>query len=77
MKEIVISPLRIKKELITLLTIFIIGLIANVIAIVIYKTGWSETITSVPYVLLFTLVVYLLWSFIRIIVWSIIRIFKR
>lgn len=77
MKEIVITPLRIKKECITLLSIFVIGLITNVIAIIIYKGGWGEMITSLPYVLLFTVVVYLLWSLVRIIVRSIIGMIKR
>jgi hypothetical protein len=77
MKEIVITPLRIKKEGLTLMAIFIIGLIVNAIAIIIYKGKWGEMFTSLPYVLLFTLVLYLLWSLVRIIVHSIMGLVKR
>jgi hypothetical protein len=77
MKDIVITPLRIKNELITLLAIFFIGVVINMLAIIIYKGRWNEMFTSLPYVLLFTLVVYLLWLLVRIIVRSIIGLVKR
>jgi len=73
----VITPSRIKKELLTLLILFLIGFIANIVAIIVYKTNFKEILTSLPYVVLFTLAVYLLWSFFRLLVGAIIFLFKR
>lgn len=77
MKDIVITPLRIRKELITLLVLFLIGFIANIVAIIVYKTHFIEIITSVPYVVLFSLVAYLFWLLVRIIFYLISRVLKR
>ncbi|MBN1927894.1 MAG: hypothetical protein JW798_18825 [Prolixibacteraceae bacterium] len=77
MKDIVITPLRIRKELITLLVLFLIGFIANIVAIIVYKTHFIEIITSVPYVVLFSLVAYFLWLLVRIIFYLISRVIKQ
>ena len=77
MKDIVITPLRIRKELITLLVLFLIGFIANIVAIIVYETHFVEIITSVPYVVLFSLVVYLLWLLVRIIFYLFSRMLKH
>jgi len=68
MKDIVITYKRIRLELITLLICFSIGFTVNIVAIVLYKTVLSEIITSLPYILIFTLVIYSLWSMLRLIV---------
>jgi hypothetical protein len=65
MKDIMIPSKRIKKELITLLICFLIGFTANVGAVIYYKTAAIEIITSLPYVLIFTAVIYVIWSLIR------------
>jgi hypothetical protein len=69
MKDITISASRIKKEFITLLFCFLIGFIANVGAVIYYKSAATEIITSIPYVLVFMFVIYSIWSLLRIIQW--------
>lgn len=71
MKEIIITGDRIKKELRTVLVCFLIGFIANIGAIIFYKTVWTEILTSIPYIFIFTLVLYCLWTIIRIIIFFI------
>lgn len=77
MKDIVITPLRIRKELITLLVLFLTGFVANIVAIILYKTHFIEIISSVPYVVLFSLVAYLLLLLVRIIFYLISRALKK
>lgn len=67
MKDIVISAKRIKTELVTLLVCFLIGIVANIGAVLYYQSAASELITSIPYVLVFTFVIYSLWSLFRLI----------
>lgn len=67
MNDILITSKRIKKELITLLVCFIIGVIANIGAIIYYKSEAVEILTSLPYVLVFTGFIYLVWSLILLI----------
>lgn len=67
MNDISISSKRIKIELITLLVCFIIGFLANIGAIIYYKSVAIEMLTSLPYVLAFTGFIYLAWSLLRII----------
>jgi hypothetical protein len=71
MKDILITGVRIKKELITLSVCFLIGFVANIVAIIFYKTVYAEVITSLGYILVFTFVLYLIWSLLRILVWFI------
>ena len=67
MNDILITSKRIKKELITLLVCFIIGVIANIGAIIYYKSEAVEILTSLPYVLVFTGFIYIVWSLILLI----------
>ena len=61
MKNVIVSNLQVKKDL-TLLFVFIfIVLIANVGAIVIYNLAFKELITSMPYILPFVVLLYLVW----------------
>lgn len=67
MKDIIITQKRIKKEITALLVCLLVGILANVGAIIWYKTSFSEIITSLHYVLFFSFALYLLWCFIRIV----------
>jgi len=71
MKEIVISVKRIKTELFSLLVCFLIGFVANIGAVIYYKTPASEIITSLPYVLVFMVVIYCFGFFLILIKWVI------
>jgi predicted membrane protein len=66
MNDITITPRRIIRELITFLVCFVIGFLVNLVAIVIYKSNFSELFTSLHYVLIFSIVIYLIWSLMRL-----------
>jgi len=76
MKDIIISSKRIRKELVTLLVCFIVGFIANVGAIIYYKSAAVEMLTSLPYVLVFCGFIYIVWSLVRLIKWFLFKAIK-
>lgn len=65
MKELIISTRRQKTELKTLLVCFIIANLVNLVAIIVYDASLLELITSIGYVAVFTLVIYVAWTAIR------------
>jgi hypothetical protein len=65
MKDIIITGKRLKHELMILLISFIISFILNIGAIIFYKTPWTEIITSIFYVITFTVALYVAWIIIR------------
>lgn len=78
MKEIVISPKRIKTELVTLVICFVIANLINLYAILSYKNAsFSELVTSLGYILILSVAIYLLWSLLRILFYSIKYLFRR
>lgn len=72
MKDIKISAKRQKQELLTLLVCIVIAELLNVYAIIAYDGKWSQLITSIGYVLVFGLLLYLSWTALRI-AWSILK----
>lgn len=76
MKDIIISSKRIKKELVTLLVCFIVGFIANIGAIIYYESAAVEMLTSLPYVIVFSGFIYLVWSLVRLIKWFLFKAIK-
>ncbi len=70
-KDIVVSANRINTELITLLVCLFIGFVANIGAVIYYKSAVIEIFTSLPYVLVFMVAIYCFWSFLRLIKWLI------
>jgi len=68
MKDFTISGNRVIRELIIFLICFIIAFLTNVIAIIIYKTHFSELLTSLYYVLIFSLLIYFVSTFIRLLI---------
>jgi len=77
MKDILITGVRAKKELITLLVCFLIGFVANIGAIIFYKTVYTEVISSLGYILVFTFALYFIWSMLRILTWLLFKLIKR
>jgi hypothetical protein len=65
MKEIIISPERLRKELYFLLASFGIALLLNVYSIIKYQTNWVEIITQIGYVFLLSLLFYLILLLVR------------
>lgn len=76
MKDIIITGVRVKKELITLLVCFLIGFVANIGAIIYYKTAMTEIITSIGYVMVSAFVLYFIWSLLRILTWLLFKLIK-
>jgi len=66
MNDITISSNRIKKELITLFICFLIAYSCNIGAIIYYESPFYELVTSLLYVMIFSVLLYVVWSFIRI-----------
>lgn len=77
MKNTIITARRKKIELLTLLACFIIGNLANLYAIVSYKTPLSEMLTSIFYVLAFSCVLYIFWTVLRILFYGIKKLFLK
>ena len=77
MKDTVLTARRKKIELITLLVCFIITNLANLYAIIKYNTSFIEMITSIFYIIVFTLALYACWSLLRILFYGIKRLFIK
>ncbi len=73
MKEIIITPKQLKKELLYWLYAFGLANILNIYSIIKYQTNWMELFTQIGYVFVLSIIIYLLLVFIRMIV----RILKR
>jgi len=71
MKEIIISKTRSRTELINMSICFIIACLSNLGAIIYYKAPAIELITSIGYVIIFAIGLYILWVIIRLIVYGI------
>jgi len=67
MRDTVITSRRKKIEIATLIFCFIIANLVNWYAINRFKTSYKELFTSLGYVIILTLVLYLLWTVIRLI----------
>ena len=77
MKDVIIKGKRMRHELITLLVCFIIANLLNVYAILSYHAHSSEMITSIFYVLVFSIALYVAWSLVRLLCYGIKRIFTN
>ncbi|MBR1719263.1 MAG: hypothetical protein IJ726_02430 [Phocaeicola sp.] len=66
MKDIIITGKRVKIELYTLLACFIIAEALNIFAIIKYHTKFSEIITTLGYIAIFTIALYVAWTIIRL-----------
>lgn len=75
MKDTIITARRKKKELLTIIACFLIGTLANLYAIITYKTPLSEMLTSFFYVLAFSCVLYVFWTILRLLFYGISNLF--
>ncbi|MDR0895710.1 MAG: hypothetical protein LBN06_10505 [Prevotellaceae bacterium] len=75
MKDTIITARQKKIELITLLMCFVVANLCNLYAIIEYGTPFSELITSIFYVLIFTVVLYVVWTAVRLLFYRIKSIF--
>jgi len=77
MKDIVIKAKRIKAELIIFSVCLALSFLGNTGAVIFYKSPAIEIITSLYYVLIFSIFLYLFISIIRIIIKLIKKLFRR
>lgn len=77
MKDTIITARRKKKELLTLIACFLIGTLANLYAIITYKTPLLEMLTSFFYVLAFSCVLYVFWTILRLLFYGIRNLFLK
>ena len=70
MKDIIITPRHLKKQFAAFLICFAIAFILNIIGIVVYKTAWSELLTSLKYVFIVAFVLYIIVLLIRLIIFT-------
>lgn len=71
MKDTIITGRRKKKELITLLICCLLANLTNVYAIFTYHTPATELITSIGYVAVATIFLYVVWSVLRLLFYGI------
>lgn len=70
MKDVTITGLRIKKEIIILVVSFIAAIVLNIFAISKFKTNWSELINQLHVVILVAIAIYILVFIFRLIFWG-------
>lgn len=63
MKDTIVTARRKKTELITLLICFVVSNLLHLYAIIAYHAPFTEMITSIFYIIIFTFVLYAFWGF--------------
>ena len=77
MKDITITTRRQRTELITLLVCFVVANTLNLYAILSHSAPLSELVTSFFYIVVFTLVLYVLWTIVRLAGYGVKRLTRR
>lgn len=77
MKDSIISAKTKKRELNIFIIAFVVAFILNIISIIAYNTQWIEVVSSLHYVLLFAIVLYIIQGIIRLIIWGIRQLVSR
>lgn len=77
MRDIIITKKRIGTELIIVALCFAIAFIANVVAVIIYKSPLTEIYSSIFFVLTATLVLYVLSVIVRAIIALLVQLIRK
>ena len=75
MKDTLITARRKKVELCTMTVCFVVSFLLNWYAIAEYNAPYTELYSSIFYVLLFAVALYVAWTFLRLVVYGISRLF--
>ena len=73
MKDTIVTARRKKIELITLLVCFVVS---NLL-IIAYHAPFTEMITSIFYIIIFTFVLYAFWGILRLLFYGMQALFKK
>jgi uncharacterized membrane protein len=65
MNDIIIPHKRVKREIWTLVSCFVIANLINLYAIITFKTKFTELFTMIGYVVVTSLALYFVWSLLR------------
>ena len=76
MKDTIVTARRKKTELITLLC-FVVSNLLHLYAIIAYHASFTEMITSIFYIIIFTFVLYAFWGILRLLFYGIQALFKK
>jgi len=68
MKDVLITPNQLKKELLYWFLSLAMAVLLNIYSIIKYQTSWLEMVTQAGYVLVLSLVIYLILALGRILV---------
>ena len=74
MKNIIITPRQIRREVFFLIVAFVVANLMNVFAIVGYDSSWKELYTSIPILLMLSVVLYFLMGLIRLIYYAVTKL---
>jgi uncharacterized membrane protein len=77
MNDIVITAQRVKIEIFTFIFCFFIAFSINLYAIIRYNTSFVELFTSIGYILVTAIVLYIFWSLLRIVGYGIKVLFLK
>lgn len=77
MKDTVITARRKKTELITLLVCFVVSNLLHLYAIIAYHTPFTEMITSIFYIIIFTFGLYVCWGILRLLFYGLRALFGK
>lgn len=77
MRDIVITSRKLKKEIYIFSACFTMAFLTNIISIIIFKTPWYEVFTQIGYVIVITVVLYLIATLFQLIALGIVRLMKK
>lgn len=77
MKDTLITARRKKYEIITFMACFLVANLANIYAIIAYHTPVFELITSILYVFIFAVALYIFWCLMRLLKYGLRILFLR
>ena len=77
MKDTIVTARRKKTELITLLICFVVSNLLHLYAIIAYHAPFTEMITSIFYIIIFTFVLYAFWGILRLLFYVMHALFKK
>lgn len=72
-----ISSRRVRIEAWSLAVCFLIAVGLNIYAIIDYEGEWTETLTSLPYVVSFAIAIYMAWTMLRLVVKAVAYPFRK